>query len=81
MARIEPVIWQPPSLPYYVKSGPGAAVWVADLEDGTPEEVELRSPRLRQAGYDTGVPFDELAMRDLRPEVVRVRLRLQYRSL
>ena len=80
MARVEPVLWQPPSLPYVAAK----AVWVADLEDGAPDEVDVRSPRLRQASFDTGVPIDELAMRDLssfrerglRPEVVRVRYEL-----
>ena len=43
MARVEPVLWQPPSLPYVAAK----AVWVADLEDGAPDEVDVRSPRLR----------------------------------
>ena len=79
MAAVEPVVWQPPSLPYYTAK----ALWVA-ADDGQPEAVPLRSPRLQQASRDVGVPLDELAVREprdfrergLRPEVAKVRFEL-----
>ncbi len=72
-------VWQPPHLPWCTEK----SVWVAD-QDGQPEEVSLRSPRLVQAGKDTGVPFDELVVREatefnergLPKEVARVRWEL-----
>lgn len=78
MAAVEG-LWQPPSLPWCTAK----AVWVQD-EDGQPEEVSVRSPRLVQASKDLGVPLDELAARDasefrergLPDEVAKVRWEL-----